>query len=95
MYYRYCKIEANTALRWKITMVACCVEEGYEADYWLGVITSAAPGLDCSADEKFSASFERLVKELRSAHLVIKSKYKMVLIVLPKNATYMTKFSTV
>ena len=53
-------------------MVACCVEEGYEADFWLGVVTSAAPGLDFSSDEKFASNFERLEKELRSAHRIIK-----------------------
>lgn len=55
-------------------MVACCVEEGYEADYWLGVITSASPGLDCSTDAKLASSFERLEKELRSAKRVMNSK---------------------
>ena len=48
-------------------MVACCMEEGYEADYWLGVITSAAPGLDCSTDAKLNASLDKLEIELRAA----------------------------
>ena len=60
-------MEANAALRWKIPMVACCMEESYEADYWLGVITSAAPGLDCSTDAKLNASLDKLEKELRAA----------------------------
>lgn len=55
-------------------MVACCVEEGYEADYWLGVIIAAAPGLDCSTDAKLAGNLERLEKELRSAKRVITSK---------------------
>lgn len=48
-------------------MVACRVEEGYEADYWLGVIIAAAPGLDCSTEAKLISSMERLEKELRAA----------------------------
>lgn len=55
-------------------MVAVYVEEGYEADYWLLVVTSAAPGLDCSTEAKLTASLDRLEKELRAAHRVIKSK---------------------
>ena len=57
-------------------MVACRVEEGYQADYWLGVITSAAPGLDCSTDAKLTTCLDRLEKELRAAHRIIKPKYE-------------------
>lgn len=56
-------------------MVAACVEEGYEADYWLGVITSAAPRIDCSTDSKLTASLDRLEKELRAARRVLKPEY--------------------
>ena len=51
-------------------MVACCMEEGYEADYWLGVIKAAAPGLDCSTEGKLLASLDRIEKELRAARRV-------------------------
>ena len=63
------------AFRSKIPMVACCVEEGYEADYWLAVIISAAPGLDCSTNDKLSASLDRLEKELRAVQRVLKIEY--------------------
>ena len=43
------------------------MEEGYEADYWLGIITSAAPNLDCSTDTKLNANLDFLEKELRAA----------------------------
>ena len=46
------------------------MEEGYEADYWLGVITAAAPGLDCSTEGKLLASLDRIEKELRAARRV-------------------------
>lgn len=63
-------MEANAALRWDIPMIRICVEEGYEADYWLGVITSAAPCFDCSTDEKLAGSIARIEKELRAARRV-------------------------
>ena len=59
------------AFRAKIPMIAVCVEEGYEADYWLAVIISAVPGLDCSTDDRLDGSLGRLEKELRAAHRVI------------------------
>ena len=68
----YCKAEANMAFREMIPIIAVCVEEGYEADYWLGLINSAAPGLDCSTDERLAGSLGRLEKELRAAHRVIR-----------------------
>ena len=71
----YCKAEANMAFRAKIPMIAVCVEEGYEADFWLAVVISAAPGLDCSTDECLTGSLDRLEKELRAAHREIKSEY--------------------
>ena len=67
----YCKAEANMAFRAMIPMVAVCVEDGYEADYWLAVVISAAPGLDCCTDERLDRSLGRLEKELRAAHRVI------------------------
>ena len=69
-------MEANAALRWDIPMIPLCVEDGYEADYWLGVITSAAPGFDCSTDEKLANSIARIEKELRSARRVGKQAIK-------------------
>lgn len=63
------------AFRMKIPIIAVCVDEGYEADYWLAVITSAAPGLDCSTDAKLAASLDRLEKELRAARRVFKPEY--------------------
>ena len=71
----YCKAEANMAFRSKIPMIAVCFEEGYEADYWLAVVTSAAPGLDCSTDARLISSMDRLEKEIRTAHRDLKPKY--------------------
>lgn len=64
--FSWCKLEANTALRLNIPMVACRVEEGYDSDYWLGVITSATPQLDCSTDAKLNSSLDRLERERES-----------------------------
>lgn len=75
---RYCKAEANTAFRKDIPIVACCMEAGYEADRWLAVVISAAPGLDCSTDAKLAASLDRLEKELRAARRVIKPEYSFI-----------------
>lgn len=75
----YCKGEANMAFRANIPMVVCCVEEGYEADYWLAVITAAAPGIDCSTDEKLASSLDRLEKELKAARRLLKPKYYSIL----------------
>ena len=74
---RNCKAEAYMAFRAKIPTIAVCVEEGYEADYWLAVIMAAAPGLDCSTDERLASSLGRLEKELRAAHRDIKSEYRV------------------
>ena len=60
-------MEANAALRWDIPMLALCVEEGYKADYWLGVIISPAPGFDCSTEEKLAFYMDRIEKEIRAA----------------------------
>ena len=68
-------MEANTAVRWNIPIVACCVEDGYEADFWLGVITAAPPGVDCSTDKKLNSSLDRLERELRAAKRILKSEY--------------------
>lgn len=65
--FSWCKLEANTALRLNIPMVACRVEEGYDSDYWLGVITSATPQLDCSTDAKLNSSLDRLERERERA----------------------------
>lgn len=67
------------AFRANIPMVVCCVEEGYETDYWLAVITAAAPGIDCSTDEKLASSLDRLEKELKAARRLLKSKYNSIL----------------
>ena len=64
------------ASRAKIPMIAVCVGEGYEADYWLAVVISAAPGLDCSTDKSLPGSLDRLEKELRAAHREIKPEYR-------------------
>ena len=56
------------AFRLEIPMIAVCVQEGYEADYWLFLIISAAPGQDCSTDALLTGSMDRLEKELRAAH---------------------------
>lgn len=64
---RYCKAEANLAFRSKIPMVPVCVEEGYEADNWLALITAAAHGYDCSTDEMLTSSMDGVVKELLHA----------------------------
>ena len=63
------------AFRAKIPMIAVCVEEGYEADNWLALIISAAPGLDCSTDERLVGSLDRLEKELRADRRVSQSEY--------------------
>ena len=72
----YCKAEANTAFREMIPIIAVCVEDGYRADHWLAIIISAAPGLDCSTDERLTGSLGRLEKELRAAHRVIQPEYR-------------------
>ena len=64
------------AFRAMIPMIAVCVEDGYMADYWLAVIISAVPGLDCSTDERLAGSLGRLEKELRAAHRVIQPEYR-------------------
>ena len=56
------------AFRLEIPMIAVCVQEGYEADYWLFLIISAAPGLDCSTDARLTSNMNRLEKELRTEH---------------------------
>lgn len=75
---RNCKLDANTAVRGDIPMVACRVEEGYEADFWLRVITSAAPEYDCSTEAKLAASLDGLEKELRAARRTITLEYYYV-----------------
>ena len=67
------------AFRAKIPIIAVCVEDGYNAireGYWLAVIISAAPGLDCSTDERLDSSLGSLEKELRAAHRVIQPEYR-------------------
>ena len=59
-----------------IPMIAVCVEEGYEADYWLARIIVEVPRLDCSTDERLAGSLGRLEKELRAARRVIQSEYR-------------------
>ena len=85
--YSYCKAEANMAFRAKIPMIAVCVEDGYEADYWLAVIIAAAPGLDCSTDDHLASSLGRLEKELRAAHRAIQPEYRDFYRVLLDNRT--------
>ena len=56
----------------QILMIAVCVQEGYEADYWLAVVISAAPGMDCSTDARLISNMNRLEKEQRGAHRELK-----------------------
>ena len=73
------------AFRAMIPIIAVCIEDGYRAiqdGYWLALIISAAPGLDCSTDERLVGSLGRLKKELRAAHRVIQYRafYRVLLL---------------
>lgn len=58
-------------------MVPVCVEEGYNADYWLGLIISAAHGFDCSSDEKLTLYIGDIVKELQGARKLQKQRTRL------------------
>ena len=74
-YLSNCKAETYTALRWNIPLMACCVEDGYEADYWLRVIIAETTGLDCSTDSNLAVNLNTLEKELRAARRILRMEY--------------------
>ncbi len=63
--------EANYAFKLKKPIIPVKMEEGYEADGWLGIITGMNKYTEAYSDEMMESNFTQLLKELETVEMKV------------------------